>query len=140
MNKIIILLLLLVTANCFSGELHNFLEVKSAVVAGKGIHIVTDFTKCTPSKNQVFQATQIGIFTPNEMQVVDSRITTSFMHFTLNNPSFPDRPIDEFVKVAMTDDNNLTLSYQALDARDYALLADKMSISCQIDVGAKIYD
>jgi hypothetical protein len=139
-KKLILLPFLFIATNSFANELHNFSEVKSAITMGKSIHIVTDFAKCSSSKKEAFQATQIGAFTPNEIQVVDTHIATSFMHFTLNNPSFPNVSIYEFARYTITDDNNLNLSYQALDARNYSPLTEKASFNCKMNVGVKIYD
>lgn len=127
-------------ANSFAGELHNFAEVKSAVTTGKSIHIATDFAKCSASKKDALQSTHVAVFTPNEMQVVDTRISSSFMHFTLNNSEFSDTPVYEFVRYTIMDDNNLNVSYQALDARSYSPLREKMTFNCKIDTGVKIYD
>lgn len=140
MKKIILLISLLAVTNSFADKLHNFVEVKSAITIGKPIHIVTDFAKCSSSKKEVFQLTHIGMFTPNEIQIVDTHIVTSFMHFTLNNPSFPNVPIYEFIGYNITHDNDINLSYQALDARNYSPLTEKASFNCKIDVGVKIYD
>jgi hypothetical protein len=62
------------------------------------------------------------------------------MHFTLNNPNFPKVPLYEFVRYTFTDDNNLNLSYQVLDAQNYSPLTEKASYICKLDVGVKIYD
>lgn len=140
MKKRILLPFLFLATNSFADELHNFAEVKSAIMMGKSIHIVTDFTKCSSSKKEAFQSTLIGVFTPNEIQIVNTHIVTSFMHFTLNNPSFPNVSIYEFVRYNITNDNNLNLSYQALDARNYSPLAEKASFNCKIDDAVKIYD
>jgi hypothetical protein len=139
-KKLILLPFLFIATNSFAHKLHNFSEIKSAITRGETIHIVTDFAKCSSPKKEVFQSTHIGVFTPNEIQVIDTRIVTSFMHFTLNNPNFPDESIYEFVSYTMTDDNNLNLSYQVLDARHYFPLTEKASFNCKIDVGVKIYD
>ena len=140
MKKLVLISFLFIATNSFAGELHNFSEIKSAVTTGKSIHIATDFVKCSTSKKEALLSAHVGVFTPNEIQVIDTHIATSFMHFTLNNPSFPDVPVYEFVRYTITDDNNLNLSYQALDARNYAPLTKKASFNCKIDMGVKIYD
>ncbi len=139
MKKLLVAPFLFFATTSFSGELHNFAEVKSAVITGKQIHIATDFTKCTSSnKNGAYG--MVGIYAPTELQALDTRIVTSFMHFTLNNPGFLDKPVYQFVKYTISDDNNLTLSFQVLDARNYSPLSEKKSYVCKLDDGVKIYD
>jgi len=140
-KKLFLLSSLFIVTNTFAAELHNFDQVKSVVTTGKSIRISIDFTKCTPEKNAVTQDTMnLGIFTPNEI-IVDSngRIDASLMHFTLNDPNFPDKPIYQFVRYTLTSDNNVNLATQLLDATNYASLKDKVSFDCKIDTGAHIY-
>jgi hypothetical protein len=129
-----------ITANSFANELHHFSEVKSAVMQGKAIRIITDFSKCSSFNKETVPPIRVGGFTPNKIQVIDSRILTSFTHFTLSDPRFPDRAVFEFVRYVLTEDNNLTLSYQTLDARNYAVLTEKVSFNCKMGTGFKVYD
>lgn len=139
MKKRSLLFLLLAATNSFADTLHNFSEVKSAIIRGKAIHIITELEKCASSQKETSQVTWVGAFTPNEIQIVDTHIATSFMHFTLNNPRFPDASIYEFVRYKFADDNTLNLSYQVLDAHNYSPLTEKKNFICKIDVGVKIY-
>lgn len=54
------------------------------------------------------------------------------MYFTLNDPYFPTKPVYEYIRYTMTSDNNLNLSYQALDATTYMPLTDKFLFDCKI--------
>lgn len=139
MKNLILLASLLISTNVFCKELHNFDQVKAAIITGKTIHIVLDFSKCS-FQNKSAKHLSIGIFNPNAIQIINNNIATSFMHFTLNNPSFPEKPVYEFVRYTITEDNNINLISQVLDAKTYTPMTDKISLNCKIDNGAKIYD
>ncbi len=140
MKKFILLTSLIISTNIFADKLDNFDQIKHAITHGKTIHITVDFSKCTPSHNQTTNQMNVGIFTPHAIQVVNNKIATSLTHFTLNNPSFPDKPVYEFVRYTFTKDNNLNLTAQTLDARDYSSLSDKHELNCKINAGVKVYD
>ncbi len=142
MRKLLLLSLLLMVTNTFADELHNFDQVKSAVTTGKSIRIAIDFSKCSTEKNSLLQdINNMGVFTPNEI-VIDKfgRISTSLMHFTLNDQIFPAKPVYQFLRYTMTSDNNVNLSFQVLDATNYSSLTDKVSFDCKLDAAAKVYD
>lgn len=141
MRKLVLLSLLFITTNALADELRNFDQVKSAVTTGKSLRIAIDFAKCVMDKNAYSQdKSNIAIFTPNEI-VIDNndRIVTSLTHFTLNNSNFPAKPVYQFVRYTLTADNNVNLAYQILDAKNYSILADTVSVDCKISSGAKIY-
>jgi hypothetical protein len=143
MKKILLLAALsstmILTANASAGELHNYKEIEAAVLHGRAIHIVVDFTKCTVSKKDMTDAMSSAVFTPNAISVMSDHIATSLKHFTLNDPSYPNQPIYEFVRYTINSDNSLVLSDQALDAVSYAALGDKQTITCTVDTSAKVY-
>jgi hypothetical protein len=139
MKKLILFTSLLISTNVFADELHNFDQIKAAVLTGKTIHIAIDFSKCCP-QNKVAEQMSIGIFTPNTLQVTNHTIATSLTHLTLNNPRFPDKPVYEFARYTITADNQVNLMVQVLDATNYTPLTNKFSLNCKIDTDAKIYD
>lgn len=139
MRKLFLLTSLLISTNSFSDELHNFNELKSAVMTGKTIRVAVDFLKCS-SANKGDEPVSIGVFTPNAIHVANDHVAASLTHFTLNDPSFPGKPVYEFVSYTIADDNNLNLTDQVLDAVNYTPLSDKFSFNCKIDSGVKIYD
>lgn len=139
MKKLILLASLLITTNSFADELHNFNEIKAAVIIGKTIHIAIDFSKCAAPNKANAQSMNVGIFTPSAIQVANDHIATSLTHFTLNNPGFPDKPIYEFVRYTITGDDNVNLTAHVLDAVNYISLSNRISFNCKIDSGAKIY-
>jgi hypothetical protein len=139
MKKIFFGLSLFISINSFADVLHNYDEVKTAVINGQTIHIAIDFSQCTTNRLNLTAPSNIGVFTPDTMQVADNYIATSFNHFTLNNPGFAGMPIYEFVTYTIIDKNYVKLTSQPLDATSYKPLADKVAFICQIDAGAKFY-
>lgn len=139
MKKFILLASLLITTNCFAGVLYNYNKIKAAVISGKAIHIVIDFSKCSSPKNESTQAMSvIAVYAPNSLLVMNDHIATSLTHFTLNNPSFPGKPIYEFVRYTISDNNTVNVTEQILDANYTPLLHD-FSFTCKLNSGAKIY-
>lgn len=139
MKKISFLALLLISTNNTAGQLHNFTEIKTAATKGKSIHIIIDFLKCV-TRNKAPAPVSMGVFTPNTIYITQDYVAASLMHFTLNNPGFPERPVYEFVRYTITPDNNVDVVAQTLDAVNYTPLSNKFSFYCQIGTGAKIYD
>lgn len=143
MKKFLLLPLLLTATSVFANVLHNYDDIHAAVLDGKSIRIVTDFDKCTPHYRASKQRPGfgMGIFTPNEIIVGgDGSIAASFLHFTLNDPRAPSKPVYQFVRYTMTSDNNVNLSTKTLDAVTYAPITNSISFDCKIDSGAKVYD
>ena len=142
MKKFLLLPLLLTATSVFANVLHSYDEIHTAVLDGKSIRIAIDFDKCIPH-NTVKQRPSfgIGIFTPNEIVIEsDGSIGASVLHFTLNEPHAPSKPIYQFARYIITSDNNVNLSAKALDAVTYTPISDGFSFDCKIDSGAKIYD
>jgi len=122
----------------FAEQLHNFTEIQSAITNGKLIRIVIDFQKCTGDKNSMIEKT-IGVFSPNEIQVTGNHIASSIMHFTQNDPRLPNTPVYDFSRYLIADDNNLTLTNQALNPQTYAPMTDKANYVCKLDESVKVY-
>lgn len=137
MKKLTLLSLLILSTTSSAKELHNYAEIKSAAINGKNIHIMVDFSQCTSEHPAKF--TNIGVFTPNAIQILNKYMATSLTHFTLNNPGFQDKPVYEFVRYTITDQNEVILTAQVLDAIDYHPLSGKMIFHCAIDSAAKFY-
>lgn len=141
MRKYVPLVCLFLAANGFAQELHNFDQIKSAITTGKLIRIAVDFSQCSPANKENFLAKYpFAVFTPNEVVINnDGNIAASLMHFTLNDPNFPAKPVYQFIRYTITADNNVTLSAQVLDAVNYTPITNKFSFNCKIDTGSKIY-
>lgn len=139
MKKLIFLAVLLSTTNSFADELHDFDEIKAAVITGKTIHIAIDFTKCSTPNKKMAQSVFVGVFTPDALMVVNDHVSTSLTHFTLNNPGFLGKPVYEFARYTITYKNDVNLTTQVLDAINYKPLSEVVSFGCKIESGAKIY-
>lgn len=143
MKKFLLLPLLLTTTSVFANVLHSYDDIHTAVLDGKSIRIALDFDKCTPHyrASKLRPSFGIGIFTPNEIIIEgDGSIDASLLHFTLNDPHAPSKPIYQFARYTITSNNNVNLSTKALDAVTYTPISDGFSFDCKIDLGAKIYD
>lgn len=139
MKKLILFASLLIATNGIADKLHHFNDIKTAAMTGKAIHITINFSKCSASNKTIPQNENVAVFTPNTIMITD-RIATGFNHFTLNNPTFPGRPVYEFVRYTITDDDNVNLTSQVLDAVNYSAISDKYSFNCKLGNGAKVYD
>lgn len=136
MKKLATLATLLISSNCLATELHNFDEVKAAVMAGNAIHITVDFNKCsTPYAN-------MGEFTPDSVMIGDQTVSASLTHFTMNNPDpkYTNKPIYEFVTYTLGNDNNLNLTTQILPAPNFSPASDKFTTTCKLGTAARIFD
>lgn len=138
MKKIIFLITLLASTNSIANELRNFNAIKAAAKTGKNIHIIIDFEKCSSPNN--IQISTTAVFTPDAMLIANNRIITSLMHFTLNNPTYPGKPVYEFVKYTIADDNTVQVISQTLDAVNYAPLGNINTFNCSVDSSAQFYD
>ena len=139
MRKIVLISALLLTTNAFGKELSSFEEIKAAAAQGEHIHIAVDFSQCralqkSPAMNN------IGVFTPETLQITQHAIVTSFTHFTLNSPTLPNRPTIEFIKYRIDNRNIVNVTMQTLDATNYARLGETMGWSCPLATAAKIYN
>ena len=139
MKKMALLSSLILSTTSMAGELPNYNAIKTSVLSGKSIHIVIDFSKCSTSAKNIADSTSVGIFSPSSIAITD-HIATSLTHFTLNDPSFPARPVYEFVRYVITDDNHVNLTTQVLDAVNYGPISDKISFNCPLETAAKVYD
>lgn len=144
MKKLFILPFLFIMTEGYAAQLQNFDEVNARVISGKSIRIAIDFLQCTGStsspKLEMLNQFNIGLFTPNEIVVNNKgQIATSMMHFTLNNPTHPSKSVFEFVRYTLTSDDNVNVIAQVLDATNYTLLGNKITLNCQMNTAAKIY-
>jgi len=140
MKRIFLLPALFLMGNCLADELHNFSEMKSAIVLGKSVRIVIDFSSCTTSAKTLTPIMTVAAFTPNEIGVTDDHIAASLTHLTMNNPAYKDQPVYEHARYTITNNNDVILTHYAMDAATYKLKAEPVTFNCKIDSGVKIYD
>jgi|SRR5579885_421958 hypothetical protein len=141
MNKLLFATALLFASTSFADQLHNYDQVKSAVVAGKSIRIFIDFSKCATSSKNAHMPSYLGLYSPNEIAINDDAgyIAASLLHFTLNNPAFPSKPVYEFTRYTISNDNTVVMSDTPLNAGDFKPLNEKLTFTCKLDESARIY-
>lgn len=140
MRKTALITALLLTTNTFANELASFEQIKTAATQGKTLHIAIDFSQCRTLERTAAPAmNNIGVFTPQSVQVTKHALVTSFTHFTLNNPNYPDQPTQEFIKYRIDTRDIVTVTIQTLDATNYARLGQPIAVSCPLGNAAKIY-
>ena len=142
MKRFLILSLLLSSITAFAGELANYEAIKTTILKGKSIRIAIDFDKCTPQQVSVIQPPSfgLGIFSPNEIIITgNGQIAASLLHFTLNDPHMPSKPLYQYARYTITPDNTINLATQALDATTFKPLSDGFAFNCKISTEAKVY-
>lgn len=141
MKKISLLCILFVSSTAFAEHLHNYEQIKSAILSGKSIRFVMDLSKCTTSAKNMQQLNYNSAYTPNEIMINNDKgyIAASLLHFTLSDPQFPAKPVYGFVRHTINSDGTIMLSVQTLDAVNYTALSESHTYTCEIDKGANIY-
>lgn len=132
---------LLVAAGVSAHQLHSYADVQKVLEKGSRIHFVLDFSKCEASAKNISTLNYSGYIVPNEMVMNNDAgyLATSILHFTLNEPRFPDRPVYVFSRYTLAKDGKMTLNYQTMDAQTFVPLAEKHSFVCQLDEGLRVY-
>ncbi len=130
---------LLLSTLSFANELPHFSDIKSAVIHGQTIHITIDLSKCISASNKNGPEL-ISVYTPKAIQVFNKYMATSLTHFTLNNHSMPNKPVYDYVKYKIADDDTLTLTYQVLNANDFTPMTDKSIYTCLLENGVTVYN
>lgn len=140
MNKIAFsVIMLALTTNGFSKELHNFTDIKNTVLSGTPINIVINLHQCLSSSQPISKPMSLASFALNPIAVFDDHLSAAHSHFTTFNPAFKDKAIYDLGKYTITADNNVILIHQTLDAATYVPLIQAVTYTCKIDKGATIY-
>lgn len=81
------------------------------------------------------------VYNPKELIINNDSgyMAASLMHFTLNDPQFPSKPVYGYARYTISRDGSVTLAFQTLDAINYSPLTDIYSYSCKLGESAKIY-
>ena len=81
-----------------------------------------------------------AVHTMNEVALTtDGDIVNWVMHFTMNKPEFPLKPVYEYIRYVISKDKSVVLSYTTLNATDYTPLGETGTLTCKIDEGAKFF-
>jgi hypothetical protein len=139
MKLFLCLFSLLFASSCFSEQLHDFNQIKTAVTDGKLIRILIDYTKCSSAK-EVVVPNNAAVFTPNAMAMTaDNRIGSYILYFTMKDPRYPNKPVYQYGRYLIASDNSVKVIFSVLNAADYSTLVGDDSLDCKIDEGAKIF-
>ncbi len=126
-------------STCFSEQLHDFTQIKSAVTDGKSIRIFVDYTKCSLPKEGIVP-NNAAVFTPNAMALTaDGKIGAYILYFTRKDPRYPNTSVYQYLTYLLANDNTLKLTFSVLSPKDYVPLEDETSIKCKIDDGVNIF-
>lgn len=77
--------------------------------------------------------------TPNAvMMIANSRITASYRHFTLDDPSARATPVFDYSKFNIDSQGKASIKITRMNATNYEVLGTH-SISCQLGDGFKVF-
>lgn len=106
----------MVSIGIHAGELVSFAEMANAVATGKQLTFVWNLKNCS-SENSLPEI--ITSVKPNAVMVIaNQRITASDRHFSLNDPSLPNKPSFTFSKYNLKADGQASLDITVMRAED----------------------
>ncbi|MFT4059459.1 MAG: VirK family protein [Legionella sp.] len=136
MNKMLAMLLILVSVPSFAKELQSFSDIYNSVSSGKNIKLVINFDACDPKPPVgnilVYTKPTAVMLRQNYLQFSNSPITT-------NNPAYPEKPILENVTYRLTNDDKLHVVVKLITLPDY-IVASQSSSVCLLNTAIKVYN
>ena len=139
MKKLLWLSALLSTISV-AEPLHNYEQIKAAVMEGKYIRLVVNYPKCSAPEGKFKVPNNYAIETPNALAITtEGSIGTYILYFTMYDPQFPLKPVYQYVRYKINKDNTLQMLFADLNAADYAPLGVESSITCKIDDGVTVF-
>lgn len=140
MKKIVFLGSLLLCMNAHAEQIHSYNDVVRAIENGKLIRIFVDYAKCNTIGQQILIPFG-GAYTPNEIGInyAAGHVAAALTHFTTNNPKFPNKPINEFLRYTIQSNGDVNLDMTPFSATDYSQLDEKFSVVCKLDQSVKIF-
>lgn len=141
MKKFFALSIMCTALNSYADSLHSYDHIKEAVTNGKLVRIVIDYSKCTGPASHNRMANYHSAYTPNEIAINNDAgyIAASLMHFTVNNPQFPNQAVYEFNRYTVSSNGDVSLSLLTLNAADFTPLSSKRTYTCKMNESAKFY-
>ncbi len=137
MKKMVICLFGLCSYAAQAHELSSFSDISAAVLSGKHVKFVIDVNECKSPLLKKYRP-KISI-TPNAIMILESRITASDRHFTMDDPSAPGKPTYGYSKFNINDDGTATTKITVMNAINYESIAS-YQIDCQLGNGFKVFD
>lgn len=140
MKKLILLGALLASSTVFAKtQIHNYDEIVSSINNGIPLHIVTNFAQCSATNKSAATVMSAAYFSPKEIGVTDTHVATALTHFTMNDPLFPGRGVNEYVRYTITPDKTVKVILNVLDPVTYNTLIDPITFTCKLDEATKIF-
>lgn len=140
MKKFISYIALFISSSSFAAQLHNYEQIVNAVSNGKFIRLVMNYQKCIIAKGVRTIPNNYAVYTPNAMAIdTEGSIGTYLLYFTMNDPSFPSKPVYQYVKFIISKDDNLQMILKDLNPNDYSPLGFEQTLNCKIDDGVTVY-
>jgi hypothetical protein len=140
MKKFICFMALFLASNSFAIQLHNVEQMKAAVMEGKPIRMVVDYSRCADLTASKLVANNHAIYTPDVVKITrDGNLETAILYFTLNDPHHPAKAVYQYLRYAFSGENTLLLTFTTLNAADYALLDGSGSMQCKLDESVNVY-
>lgn len=138
-KSILTILSFLFVSTAFADELRNYDAVTAAAIGGKPLHIAINFANCVAKGKQLDAVMSVGVFTPDVISVMGNHVATSMLHFTMNNPVAAGKPVYEFARYTLSDDNHMALDLRVLDAATYVPYDREWHYDCELGNGVRIY-
>jgi hypothetical protein len=136
MNKMLTMLLILVSVQSFSKELQSFSNIYDSVISGKNIKLVINFDACDPKPS----VSNIFVYTkPTAMMLRQSYLQFSNSPVTTNNPAYPEKPILENVTYKLTNAGKLHVIVKLITLPDYIVVSQSSSV-CPLNSAVKVYN
>jgi len=136
MKKLMLSSLLLLSLTAQAKELSAFTDIANAVGQGAKLTFVMNFKNCI---SEIPLPNIIASYKPEAVMVVgDTRITASYRHFSLDDPSARGIPTYSYQKYDIDNGGNAHIKVTVMNAANY----DKLStfqINCHLGEGFKIY-
>ncbi|KTD08548.1 VirK family protein [Legionella jamestowniensis] len=137
MKKFFIAVCAMLSVGSYAGELSSFSEVATAVGSGKQLTFVWTLKNCSSEVNLPDIVTAIK---PNAVMLIgEKRITASDTHFSLNEPSLPNKPSFTFSKYNLQDDGQALLDITIMKAENYKKVSN-YQIRCELGKGLAVFD
>lgn len=136
MNKMLAILVILVSSQSSAKELQSFSEMYDSVSSGKNIKLVINFDACEPKSSGsnilVYTTPKAMMIRPSYLQFANSPITT-------NNPAYPEKPIIENVTYKLTNADKLHVVIKLITLPDYKVINHSSSV-CPLHTAVKVYN
>lgn len=139
-RKLFCLLFTLSLTSVSANELNDIDELKSAIQQGNNINIVTLLNECQSSNSNLrIPVKMTGSYRPSSFMIVRDQISASDLHFTRNDPGYPNRSVFEFLTYKFSANNKMILNVQILDAINYYPLGKEHQVTCSVGSSVKLF-